>query len=366
MTPILWNGKPITKPGLYAGIPMDDYHSPTICGKEPSVSSSMLRKLFLRSPAHYWAHSPYNPEGKADEVEETEALIVGRAAHHILLGEEFFAERYIIRPKKLQGDDGLKPWNGNRDACKDWLLNHVHLTVLSPDQAEQIRGMALALGRYPLVVEGILNGYVECSMFWRDPATGIWLKARPDVIPTDCGTYADLKKTRCTEYFELQAALDNYGLYMQAALIFEGAKQLKMPTEAFVLLFIENDYPHDIRDATLKDKDIALGTEVNVAMLDKFARCWRSGQWPGTANDILGGTIELSERTRERIKRRLEFEKTDAAFLSGATANIIPWRSQLKGRRGDGFAGSATVDSALRAAGVEINTKRKARRVVRK
>ena len=247
----------------------------------------------------------------------------------------------------------LKPWNGNRTACIDWLGEHSKFTVLSPDQAEQIRGMALALARYPLVVEGALNGYVECSMFWRDPRTGIWLKARPDVIPSDHGVYVDLKKTIGTDYIELQGALDRYGLFMQAALIFEGATQLKMPTEAFVLLFVENDYPqHVVRDVTLSDQDIALGAEVNTAMLDKFARCWKSGQWPGSANDHIGGTIELSERTRERIKRRLEFEKT-AVFsgLSNAAANVIPWRSQLKGQRGDGFAGSATVDSALAAAG---------------
>ena len=89
-------------------------------------------------------------------------------------------------------------------------------------------------------------------MFWQAPRTGIWLKGRPDVIPSDSGIFVDLKKTCSTEYFELQATLDNYGYYMQAALIFEGAKQLKMPTETFVFLFVENDYPHLVRDVTLK------------------------------------------------------------------------------------------------------------------
>src|ERR1700678_232489 len=203
VTPIPWNKKPITKPGLYTGIPMDAYHSQTICGSEPSISSSMLRKLFLRSPAHYWAYSSYNPAGKPAEDEETEALILGRAGHHVLLGEKFFAERYVIRPRKVLDQDLFwKPWNGNRTECIEWLKDHSHLTVLTPDQAEQIKGMALSLSCYPLVQEGALNGYVECSMFWRDPRTGIWLKARPDVIPTDSGVYVDLKKTLSTDYIE--------------------------------------------------------------------------------------------------------------------------------------------------------------------
>ena len=357
MKPNIWNGKPITKPGIYVGVPMDVYHSATVCGDEPSVSSSILRKLFLRSPAHYWARSVYNPDGKSDDEEETDALILGRAAHHVLLGEKFFADHYIVRPTKLEGDDGYKPWNGNRLCCKEWLYNHAAFTILSPDQAEQIRGMALSLSNYPLVQEGVLNGHIECSMFWRDPRTKIWLKARPDVIPADSGIFVDVKKTRSTDYIEMQAALDNYGYFMQAALIFEGAKQLDIPAEAFVFLFVENDYPHDVRDVTLNDQDIVLGAAVNTAMLDKFARCWRAGDWPGPANNIIGGSIELSDRARERVERRLKFEKSNAelsnTFSAASEANVIPWRSRLN-KCGEGFAGVAVVDAALTAAGAEL------------
>lgn len=346
-----WDGSPITAPGIYAGIPIDDYHSAVICGSEPSVSSSVLRKLFMRSAGHYWAYSPYNPESRAADEEDTEALILGRAAHHVLLGEQFFAERYIVRPDKIVGEDGYKPWNGNRNTCKNWLYNHRHLIVLTPDQADQITGMASALAKHPLVIEGALNGYVECSMFWRDERTGIWLKARPDVMPSDCGDFVDIKKTRSVDYFALQSTLDDYGYYMQAALIFEGATALKWPTESFSLFFVENDYPHLVRDVTLKDEDITLGAEVNRAMLEKFARCYQSGEWPGYGEGTVGGTIELSERSRERIKRRLAFEKSNAE-LSGLCAGeerTIPLRSRLRGQGGDGFRAdtiSAVIDSA--------------------
>jgi hypothetical protein len=349
----IWDGSPIVRPGIYAGIPIDVYHSAMICGDQSSVSSSVLRKLFLGSSATYWAYSPYNPQAKPPEEEDTDALILGRAAHHALLGEKFFSERFIIRPEKLFGDDGLKPWNGNRNACKDWLAEHSGLIVLSPNQAEQIKGMAAALARHPLVIEGALNGYVECSMFWLDRRSGVWLKARPDVIPSDSGLFVDAKKTRSTDYFALQTTLDDYGYYMQAALIFEGAAQLGWPAELFTFLFFENNYPHTVRDVTLSNEDIALGAEVNTAMIEKFARCWRSGEWPGHGNNQVGGSIALSERARERIKRRLEYEKSNAELstvCAGETKTALLSHLQREQPRGDGFMGieaiTAVIDSA--------------------
>ena len=72
MTPVIWNGKPITKPGLYAGIPMDVYHSPTICGKEPSVSHRLpLPQIIVAlASALLGRYSPYNP-GTASRLRMT-------------------------------------------------------------------------------------------------------------------------------------------------------------------------------------------------------------------------------------------------------------------------------------------------------
>ena len=54
----VWNGDPIRNPGIYSGLPLEDYHA-DIC-IEPSVSSSGLRTIYDQSPAHYWVSSPYN------------------------------------------------------------------------------------------------------------------------------------------------------------------------------------------------------------------------------------------------------------------------------------------------------------------
>ena len=82
-------------------------------------------------------------------------------------------------------------------------------------------------------------------------------------------------------------------------------------------------------------------------MLEKFFRCWKSGEWPGAANNSIGGLIELSERTRERIKRRLEFEKSNAALagLCASEANIVPWRLELRGQEAGTVSQAVTPQS---------------------
>jgi hypothetical protein len=166
MNVIRWNGEPIDKPGLYAGIDMAAYHDQLTV--EPSISSSGLRTLLGQSPAHYFVDSYLNPE--REDAKESEALIFGRGAHHLLLGEADFAKHFVVRPEELND----KPWQGNRTDCKDWLKAAAadHLTVLLPAQIKAIRGMARSLSEHPLVQHGILNGLIEHSMVWRDEETG--------------------------------------------------------------------------------------------------------------------------------------------------------------------------------------------------
>ena len=92
MIRILSADQKITEPGVY-DVSIDRYHSQICDG--PSISSSGIRAL-LRSPAHYWRTSDLNPARV--EEDDKEAFILGRAAHHLLLGEKEFSRQFVIRP----------------------------------------------------------------------------------------------------------------------------------------------------------------------------------------------------------------------------------------------------------------------------
>lgn len=268
-------------PGIISGMSLDFYHSAN-AAIEPSISSSGLRKIFSESPRHYFATSPYNP--KRIDPEETAALTLGRAAHYLLLGEGDFRKHFAVRPEMLNG----QKWHGSRLECKGW-KNEVEAsgrTILTPTEAEQIKGIVEALKADPAVQHGCLNGNLELSWFWKHERTGVWLKARPDANPTGDLSFVDLKLTRTTDWLALQRTVRDYGYWQQSGMVASACEAiLNRPMDSFSLMFVESIYPHDIEFVMLKDAEIKRGQQANELAITRFAEGISSGKWPGRRGD---------------------------------------------------------------------------------
>lgn len=295
-------GGQITEPGAYIGVPMSVYHGQPTPGF--SVSSSGLRTIFIQSLKHFWNGSALNPD--REDIEQTEAIILGRAAHHLLLGENDFRKFFVERP--TEAPDG-RAWNGNNKSCKDWLANAAleGLTVLTANQIEQIKGMAKSLAAEPIVQGGILNGYVEVSLFWQDPETLIWLKSRPDVIPNDSGDVADLKCVADVSDDGISRGLGERGYHQQAALVGDAFREtLAMEMEHFTLVYVEQKKPHCARFDEVSPQDIAEGAAENRAALRLLKRALDTNYWPGPkslAGD--GGYVRRTSWAARRAAERL-------------------------------------------------------------
>lgn len=303
-----WDGKQIAKAGLYAGIALETYHSANICAG-PSVSSSGLRKLFNESPAHFYSEWAGNPNRV--EPEDKPHFRIGRAVHHLMLGEPFFAKLFAIQPAEYEADKGeLKPWNNNAKVCREWqsLRAKEGRAVLTSKDVEALRGMAESLGRHPIVRAGALNGAIERSGFFKDKATGLWLKIRPDAIPTDSGDYTDIKTTQSVLWEDLRRAILDRGYHQQLGLIRTGARALGLPFSSATLIFVEKKKPFCVRVVTLKDNDLDLGEKANRCALDALADCLKARHWPGPGGDREDAeNIELPEWASKSIEDRIKF-----------------------------------------------------------
>ena len=300
-------GTKITKPGIYLDMPMEVYHGqPTI---EPSISSSQLRTIFNKSLAHYWLGSPLNPD--REPFKDTEFTIVGRAAHHLLLGEARFRRYFTIRPS--EAPDG-RDWHAANKTCKKWLDEAAleGLTVVTKAQIEQIKGMERALLLEPAVQGGILNGHVEASMFYQDRETGVWLKSRPDSIPND-NDAADMKVVSDITDEGISRGLGDNGYHAQAATVAAAVKHvLCRDLEHFFLIYVEGKRPHSVRIDTIDPEDIAQGHRENRAALHMFARALETNWFPGPKNIAGdGGIVRRTKFAREQAMRRLERIETD-------------------------------------------------------
>ena len=86
----------VTEPGAYK-MTMALYHSQSVC-PGPSISSSGLRTIVNESPWHFWSRWEGN-ENRYPDPEESDALILGKAAHALILGDEVFDEHFCFVPK---------------------------------------------------------------------------------------------------------------------------------------------------------------------------------------------------------------------------------------------------------------------------
>lgn len=310
----------IEKTGVYS-ISMEAYHGQPCDG--PSVSSSGLRTIFTKSPAHFWVGSSINPDFVPQD--DTEAFTFGRAAHHLLLGEDDFSTLFIVRPVEIDGE----PWQGNRKACRAW-VSHQQMagrTVLKPDEIKQIRGMARSLAVHPLIQAGILNGEIEKSLFWKDKETGIWLKARPDAIPNSSGDFADLK-TSSDIGFKLDRSVNTYRYDMQAALTKWGCKEvLGIDMTDFSFVFVEKEPPHCVDVLVLDPEDIQRAELDLRASLRTLAYCLKTNDWFGPSGtqrdaryvsigDFAKNSALLRREFLEREIKPAEVQPTGAEYLA--------------------------------------------------
>ncbi len=302
-----WDGKRITEPGWYSGIPIERYHSAELCDG-PAVSSSDLRTCFHKSPAHMFVRWAENPD--REEQEMTRAQTLGAAAHHLLLGEDNFKLKFVAQPETYRDKKTaeLKPWTYQANFCKDWRTKQTDAgrIVVTVKELKAIVQMARTLALEPLVKEGLLSGHIETSGFFRDQQTGLWVKVRPDVVPMG-GEFIDLKTASEVTTPALMSSVRSYGYNQQGALIWEACEALEQPFESFMLLFVETAAPFCARAVPMPDEDMGLGREQNRHTMRKIKACIDAGHWPGPGEGELIA-LGLSKDERERIRARLTAE----------------------------------------------------------
>ena len=316
---VQWNGKRVSRPGIYREIPMRNdegtgYHQ--ACTVKPSISSSGIRTIFSQSPAHYFATSYLNPNAEPDK--ESEPMLFGRAAHHLLLGEADFQKHFVIRPETyLDGEARSKPWNANSGTCKAWLkeAKASGRSVLTLAQLARIRGMAESLKVEPLIRAGILNGCIEHSIIWRDEATGVWLKVRPDAIPAVDMSFADLKTCEDITDDGIERAISDNDLHVQGALVGMACRAVMgREMESFSLVFVEKSAPFCVRVRELTAVDLELGERQIRAVLPIFAKAVETGVWHGPGGGQVDAQYsEVTPWRRKAIERRLQILAGEAS-----------------------------------------------------
>jgi hypothetical protein len=293
----------ITEPGAYADIDGDRYHAVEICSS-PSISSTGLKTIENETPFHYWYGSPLNPNRPVRE--QKSHFNIGKGVHDLLLLHGLFPKNYHILP---EGYDGrLKRWAGAKEEREAALESDI--PVLTFPQYRMIEAMAEQVQKDELAKALLISGTPEMTVIAKDPATGVFMRARPDVLPETMDILPDIKTTISAhpEAFEKQST--NLGYFQSAAhyidcvdLVF-GEPERK---RRFVLIAVEKEPPHLVQIYQLDDEDIQMGRMLNRRALNIFAECLKSGVWPAYSrpeNPVLH--LHMSRWKHAQINQRVD------------------------------------------------------------
>lgn len=283
----------LTAAGAYPDLAAELYHRAGNLLPAPSLSSSGAKKLLTQSPLHFWFDSPMNPD--RPEEDDKPHFSIGKAAHDCILLGERWATHYHVLP------DGFA-WNKTK-AMADEIAEATEAqkagkVLLRHDDAEIVAQVVASLKANKLAMKALTNGVAEETLVWKDPLTGIWLRARPDFRPNSITSGAsvrvvpDLKfmaPTHCSPD-GFQRSIHNNGYHQSAALYTDGIKAVFgcAPTH-WLHIVVEKEAPFSVSLYPLPQEDIERGRMLNRAAIEIFDRCLQRGtdraSWPGYADD---------------------------------------------------------------------------------
>lgn len=171
----------------------------------PSLDQSQL-KQFLKNPAD-WAFARLGGE----ESQPTDAMRFGTAFHAFLMGT---GNVVSLDEGETYKSARNRQWRTEQEAAGNIVVSYSDLTLLKRMRSniEKISGR----DGYPDYMGMIQEGTCEQAIEWTDAATGLTLKAKPDLIPAGTDFLVDLKTAAAADEDSFSRSTFDHGYHIQA------------------------------------------------------------------------------------------------------------------------------------------------------
>lgn len=244
----------------------EEYHA-----DKYSVSSSSLRKALVSAASFY----AYHVKGEKDE--ETDAMRFGTLAHLAVLEPGKFKEKIHMMPDF--GDQRVKK---NKEAKAEFILDVPSGSIVCTEkEAEMITGIVGSILAHDDARNAIRSSVTEMSGYYRDPATGLSMRFRPDVLNSEILLLADLKTTKNGERNAFSRQCWENRLDVQIVMYMEGffqitGKRIKYPS----YITVEKVPPYETRVYVPDDAMVEIGQRDYRKAVDRVAEGIKTGLWP--------------------------------------------------------------------------------------
>lgn len=265
--------------GLYLGMPFEDYHA------VDAVSASGLR-VFARSAWHYKHRIETTP---------TRPMLRGTLAHCALLEPDAMGGRFIVTPKDAPKRPSAAQWaakkpSADSQAAMDWWRDFqaraAQRDIISAEEFDLCQEQLRAIAAVPELAALLSKGDGEVSIFWIDPDTRLYCKARLDWLQTEdkVGRILELKSTadESPAAFARTAARMKYELQREHYLdaIKYGARLKPCDTNPWTWGVVTSAAPVLAVPYELPPDLIEQARDERAELMGRLAWCKETGQWP--------------------------------------------------------------------------------------
>ena len=147
-----------------------------------------------------------------------------------------------------------------------------------------------AIADEPELAQLLKTGHAEVSVFWIDPQTGVYCKARPDWVHEMPGSRVkliDLKSTADESGSGFGRAAARMKYHLQRAHYTEGFQiATGMKVENFIFAAVTNTPPVLAVPYILTDEMDEQAVDERRELIDKFAWCKAENKWPAYGSGL--------------------------------------------------------------------------------
>ena len=279
--------------GVFNDLTNEEYH------RGGGISKSGLDDI-AQSPLHYITK-------RRHPRPSTPAMVIGSAAHKIILEPDTFGDEFIAEPVNAPRRPTAAQLNAKKASpaallsiafWEKWDEENGGKIMLStkpgddpfwqPSDWDRVHRMRDAVADHSIasVLLDPDQGKAELSVFWMDRAYKKLCKCRPDFINEAHNLAVDLKTTENASYTESGKSCAKWRYHGQDPWYRDGLMEAGRPVNGFVFVFVEKSPPYGVGVYIITEEARHVGREQNRRLLETYAECHAKDEWPGYPTDI--------------------------------------------------------------------------------
>lgn len=244
-------------------MPAEKYHA------HASVSSSLVKMLCEKTPAHVRQHMQHPPPS-------SHALALGTVTHTAILEPDALEARYF--PAEWPGRN-TKAGKIAHEFAED-VARSEGKELIARSDFDAARRMRDSVHQHPEARLVLCKGKPEVSIFAEDPESGCQLRSREDWAPEGFDVIVDLKT--CRDASPRWFGRDAFRLmYPVSAYHYRRVRAIETGREAdFMWIAVESEPPYAVACYYAEPDVMLWGSQRWRAAMQTLKDCRRSGQWP--------------------------------------------------------------------------------------